>query len=1204
MTSLISTESTPPESSSTAHGDLSTSLRLHLVRPEDKQQQWELLPGRCTLGSSSRCQIHLPGEQVRPLHCLIVHNEQGTNITRWAAGALLNGQDFTTAPLRPGDRLTIGEIELELLTGDATLPNQDRKTNQQGDRQQGDREEFSLSKEAQQQPAGKSTNGPCDISSHWEADRLVSHLWSANFSARTRCRKLLESLRSEQTIEADLQRTIETLQDELRSGTDHRDRIASELSELQTAASTRDGESAAELDRLIDELNSAYEKISVTESVAAEHAAQSERFNSEIIRLSQDFELASGAHAEAMHRLSEFSEQLAERDQGIEQLQQQLTEVQQFAAQNLQAEQEAGWEAVNRLECELTQLQEERDHLASVESQHAEKIGHLEARSEVADQLEHDLNQLREERDRLASVETQQSEKVGQLESALGDHKRQLEELRGEHERVCQALHTFEEGAFEQVDAYKRLEEELAEVCSSRDELAASQAEHGQRSHQLEQDLAERDQQIEQMRGKLSSTLHIREELEQEAAQYLATRQTLQEEIEELNSRCEQMAERLSCKEEEQSASQQLAAEQQQQVDELTAQLELAQEESRQLQGTFDDKDELLRRREAELDQLRAEKQDLSEQHAAEFERRQHNDQCIAEKQQRVELLEVDLNSTQSELKQAAQAVARLEKERSEADHQIAALQDELTTRAHEWDKGFQDEAQLREERDLLTEKLQATEQEIVQQRQHSEQVAHDLREAQELLAVFEQDKVLFNAQADEKSELVNQLTEELEAARNQFEECLTRQKEFEALAEESLSELARLNAQSEEKTALTGQLTEELETARKRFEESQTQRDEFEALYNNSQRDLEALNAQPEEESTLADQLTEELETAREQFAESRTQREKFESLYYESQRDLAAARECLVSAEQALQKTEQKNSPQTASDDQNSHSSESEHTAEEAIEHLREMSVWSEEGSQPVAEDDSVANDENTASNDFEPTSFIEQYSHMLDEDSSNLESTDTHEPTAHVTNPEPLPEDTDDAALEAYMSNLMQRVRGGETSASTEIRTQIEEPVKSDSEPAASVEESSSIQADEPVESGEEYQEPLGLEDLKKSSSKPPLPTDLLAMRDLANSSARGAIAKHSARLHKESAFTHLLISGVSTGVALTLLLAAESYQSTSFIVGACFAGIGLVWGAKLLGNLFSAIRAGSWRHAAPAEIELDDDALPIAGNDEVK
>ncbi len=70
---------------------------------------------KCTVGGGSRCTLRLRARGVAPLHCLIVRGPQATIVRRWSADTRLNGQAFTDAPLHPGDRLSIGPIDLEVL---------------------------------------------------------------------------------------------------------------------------------------------------------------------------------------------------------------------------------------------------------------------------------------------------------------------------------------------------------------------------------------------------------------------------------------------------------------------------------------------------------------------------------------------------------------------------------------------------------------------------------------------------------------------------------------------------------------------------------------------------------------------------------------------------------------------------------------------------------------------------------------------------------------------------------------------------------------------------------------------------------------------------------------------------------------------------------------------------------------------------------
>jgi hypothetical protein len=91
------------------------ALALRIVQPGTPERTQELPAGKCTVGSSGRCQICLPNAQIRPLHCLIVRSASETVVTRWAPGIQLNGQEFTSAPFVVGDCLSLGDVEMHLV---------------------------------------------------------------------------------------------------------------------------------------------------------------------------------------------------------------------------------------------------------------------------------------------------------------------------------------------------------------------------------------------------------------------------------------------------------------------------------------------------------------------------------------------------------------------------------------------------------------------------------------------------------------------------------------------------------------------------------------------------------------------------------------------------------------------------------------------------------------------------------------------------------------------------------------------------------------------------------------------------------------------------------------------------------------------------------------------------------------------------------
>jgi len=107
----------------------------------------------------------------------------------------------------------------------------------------------------------------------------------------------------------------------------------------------------------------------------------------------------------------------------------------------------------------------------------------------------------------------------------------------------------------------------------------------------------------------------------------------------------------------------------------------------------------------------------------------------------------------------------------------------------------------------------------------------------------------------------------------------------------------------------------------------------------------------------------------------------------------------------------------------------------------------------------------------------------------------------------------------------------------------------------------------------------------------------------MRELANSSARSAIAKHHQRRHLEKALISFLVCVMALLVGGYLLLTAKSYVGAPFIGGCMMVAIRAYGGGKLMGLLLSAIREGAWEAKSPQtpqEISVEEDSLPIDGS----
>lgn len=191
----------------------------------------------------------------------------------------------------------------------------------------------------------------------------------------------------------------------------------------------------------------------------------------------------------------------------------------------------------------------------------------------------------------------------------------------------------------------------------------------------------------------------------------------------------------------------------------------------------------------------------------------------------------------------------------------------------------------------------------------------------------------------------------------------------------------------------------------------------------------------------------------------------------------------------------------------------------------------------------------------------SFIDKYRHLLDDEGE----APSPEPPARMRLDEEFlspakaaqhvsPSDDSDDALEAYMAGMMQRVRGS-SNAPAHLASQVEltAPIAAPTPRSASSAALASAE-DEAIDD-----EPFDIESMKQGR-RPAASTDLSAMREIANSSARSAIAKHRKRRTAESTFGKVVVATIALATASCLMWKATSPRDWEFIVGAGFGLIG--------------------------------------------
>jgi len=90
-------------------------LSLRIVGSNRDGQVVRLSAAKCAVGSAAGCTLRLRARGVRPVHLVILRGTLGNVARAWAPNTRINGEPFRDAVLEPGDRLTVGPIEFEVL---------------------------------------------------------------------------------------------------------------------------------------------------------------------------------------------------------------------------------------------------------------------------------------------------------------------------------------------------------------------------------------------------------------------------------------------------------------------------------------------------------------------------------------------------------------------------------------------------------------------------------------------------------------------------------------------------------------------------------------------------------------------------------------------------------------------------------------------------------------------------------------------------------------------------------------------------------------------------------------------------------------------------------------------------------------------------------------------------------------------------------
>lgn len=833
-------------------------------------------------------------------------------------------------------------------------------------------------------------------------------------------------------------------------------------------------------------------------------------------------------------------------------------------------------------QADLGEARDQQQRLEQAFQQYEQQCAELQQKLEVAEQSMHYS----------AQQEADQSTKVAGLEQELADAKQELATLREEHTATLQ-LQAENEAKYEDLQQKLSCAEsttqsalaDLANRTTTFEDLQRKQAELG----------TERDQ--------LASKNHqLSDELE--SAQYQLT-EALQERSQ-LSARVQQLTDDAENLREELTTARQEQGELQTDNERLVADLKAARCSVSQFDIERDkaaiDKAQM----ESEIESLRRELTDSQNVHDELVTRCERSSRELEAKQ-------LELTTMQQKLLDSAESQSSLQEALEQEKAQYASLEQVVSTLRDERNENIQSRESFAKERAELEKRITLLEIDIKSADSEHQRSLATVSQLQEQLAAAENQAAeasrlhASQLQEHESSDThVHDLTSQLESAREEIDSL---REQVESAARD-IESYRKCEQQFDEDRS---RLASGIKSREERISELQTELEQ-------TQLQLSACASQAEQLNTAYEQALLALDEARtdqsgEAVPEVMGRTPEVASAPETPQVEVQAQEPEPLSAspaEMVSDLDENSAQDQTSPDwveEQPAHKIESEEVAEPSVlaDITRESALLDadEEQDSPAP----VPPTPESQQQEYQPTSFIDQYSHLFDD-------SDGYEPTPETPSEKPWgvdaidsQQDLDgDAALDEYMSNLMRRVRG--ESSSDSIGPPLTVPVPDTSEalendPVERMNElTSRVAAPSYVEEPTD-DEPFDLERLKQSSKKPPLQANLQAMRELANTSARTAIASHRKRRFIEGAVSKIMVSVVAGGAAAFMTLTADSYTSPLFLGGCAVGVVSTYWGLKLFGVLLERIRDGAEQKiAGPAELDPSGEPLPIDGTDDFR
>jgi DNA repair exonuclease SbcCD ATPase subunit len=1169
-----------------------------------------LQPGRTTIGSSPRCNVRIQQPGVQPLHCLIIREDQGVSVRRWAGETALNGHRLEESSLVAGDCLRVGPTELEIIGPESAAP------------------------------IVEPVNVPV-------APRVSDNrLGASRDMARARSRKLLATLRKDRSAARELELQVAQLQQRLEEAAGERERTIAELQNArleltqarQCVAEHRDAIQARESLAMENrQLNSEIGKLTVRlDTLTGEKSEwdavrqtfldekcmlddKRQQLLDENTRLGEQVNLLTNQSASLTHERNELrrhGKQLQANLQALAEQQQQLT------AENLQFK-----ERTEQLASDTELLIVERDELR----QHSE-------------QLQADLQALAEQRKQLTEENSLLKERTEQLTNELTALTHERDEFRQHSEQLQANLQVLAEQRKQLTDENSLLKERTEQLTDETELLIDERDELRRHAAQLQvnlQGLTERQQELTDENCQVKERI---EQLTDQTASLTCDRDGLRQQAEHLEGNLQLLTE-------EKAALVQEQLKLEKECDRLRLEASRLAELEKQVCDAVADRENTSSELYRALLQL-AEMQERDDHNAALSAAHQAlNDELeksmdeVAQLQEQLDRLATECAAADGARESLAEQASKLNEAQQQLADENTVLAAELAETRTQLDEAHQLQAEA--SRQLATaeswrQELQEAEAAKAALADNINRLQHELAGMQQaeaetaaVVAEFEQQIAKYGRQSTELVDSVQRLERKLAAAEESERKFAQARDDWQRERTEAAQQLLE---QSRQIAALESQLAEAAAAAKSAWKQSNAVaskpwRDETSdaddasdcstssagvpevaAVFGDQDRGAESSfdwstmrdeSQSFESQQTVDDADGVQPESPVSEFSWGRTQEDNGQVVAAETQREIGGTEEATGSwttpdefagEETSQREAEQPRATQAAA------------AWDQPSEELSSASVVSEPHERSMATPPSLDSTSPRQSN-----SYIERYSHMFVDDESsngpsavpttgtpNLDSCSTHKPpvSAAVSSNAAMQSGTeaDEESIEQYMAKLLQRVRGDAPASATPqaqpprdgSRTSVvgNNAIMSQPSPTRAAAATGPLESFSPVEGPLES---ISNFTSRRKATMPTPQTDLEALRALANESARRAISRHALRKHRRNALTKVIVSMLAGVTSLWLMLESPSWRDIQFITACLSMLVAAYWAGETFRTLLESLRIAA--HDGP-EDDIED------------